>query len=119
MTAWRITPEGVERVLLGVSAVAQTLSPAVEGLPVKAEAAIAGTGDCPIIADALAGFFEHHRPTLEAIGNRITASINGAGAATTAYVQGDLQMAQQHQQAAAAVAGTGDVRHGGGGYQIR
>lgn len=116
MTAWRITPEGVEQVLLNVSAVAQTLSPAVEGLPMKAEAAIAGSGDCPIIADALVGFFEHHKPTLEAIGNRISASVNGAGAATTAYVEGDLQMAQQHQQAAAGVAGTGSVR---GGHQIR
>lgn len=114
MTRWRITPQGVEDVLLKVGTVAQTLSGAVEGLPAKAEQALVGTGQNPIIADALMGFFEHHKPTLESIGMRIEAGVGGAAAATTAYVQGDEEMAAQAQATAATVAGTGQVRQGRG-----
>lgn len=114
MSRWRITPQGVEDVLLKVSAVAQTLSGAVDGLPAKAESALAATGNSPVIGDALVGFFEHHRPTLEAVGNRIDSSVNGALLATQAYLAGDEEMAAQHQEAAASVAGTGAARPGGG-----
>ncbi|EYR63282.1 hypothetical protein N866_01680 [Actinotalea ferrariae CF5-4] len=113
MSGWRITPQGVQDVLQRVGATAAVLDAAVVGLPAKAEQAVAGTGQNPIIADALIGFFEHHATTLESIGNRINASVTGAAAATTAYVQGDEQMAAEHQAAAAQVAGTGRVRPAG------
>ncbi|NMR21745.1 DUF6507 family protein [Cellulomonas fimi] len=107
MSRWSITPEGVESVLTKVGTVAQTLSGAAEGLPASAESALAATGDNPIIGDALLGFFTHHRPTLESIGNRVNASVGGAAAATQWYLRGDETMAAQQQAAAATVAGTG------------
>src|SRR5690606_10588358 len=104
---WKITPAGVETVLKNVSTIASTLAGAVDGLPASAESALAGTANCPIIADALLGFFTHHEPTLTAIGNRINASCGGAAAATQWYLTGDETMAAEQQAEAATVAGTG------------
>lgn len=101
---WRISPEGVQTVLTNVGAVAATLSGAVDGLPAKVETAVAATAGSPVIGDAIVGLFEHHTPTLEAIGNRIGAATGGAAAATMWYVTGDGEMATQQQQAAASAA---------------
>lgn len=106
MPGWRISPDGVAAVLSAVATVANTLSDSLDKLPPDAEAAAAGTGPSPIIADALNGFFEHHRPTLETIGTRITNAVGGASAATQAYIDGDLDMAAQHLSGAATAAGT-------------
>ena len=110
MSGWHIKPDEVETVLTTIGTVAGTLSGAVEGLPAKAEDAIAGTASSGIIADAVSGFFEHHSVTLESIGNRINAGVTGAAQATTAYLTGDEAMAAEHQASAATVAGTGDPR---------
>lgn len=123
MSGWKITPEGVESVLLKVGTVAGTLSTAANGLPASAESALAGTAQCPIIGDALMGFFEHHGPTLQAIGDRINSSVTGAVGATEAYLLGDEEMAAEQQAAAVSVAGTGQVTapatSGAGGVQAR
>ena len=107
MTKWRIEPAGVQSVLTQVGTAAETLGSAVEKLPTHAEAVIAGTAGSPIIADAISGFFEFHKPALTSIGNRINASVGGAAAATRWYLTGDEEMAAQQQAAAQTVAGTG------------
>ena len=109
MSGWKILPEGVQSVLTRVSTSAESLSSATDGLVAQAEGALAGTANCPIIADALAGFFEFHKPTLTAIGNRINASVGGAAAATKWYRQGDMTMAAEQQAAAASTDGTAEV----------
>jgi len=106
MSGWRIDVAGVQGVLTRVGTVAQSLSAAVDGLTAQAEGALAGTAKCPIIADALSGFFEFEKPTLTAIGNRISASVGGAAAATKWYLQGDETMAAEQQAAAASTDGT-------------
>ena len=107
MTKWRIEPEGVQSVLTKVGTAAEVLGTAVENLPPHAETVVAGTANSPIIADAIAGFFEFYKPTLTSIGNRINASVGGAAAATRWYLTGDEEMAAQQQAAAQTVAGTG------------
>ncbi|WP_413452999.1 DUF6507 family protein [Georgenia phoenicis] len=106
MAGWRITPEGVGTVLTSVGTAADLLSGTIDELPPAAEAAAAGTGNSPVIADALIGFFEHYAPTLESIGTRINNAVGGASAATRAYIDGDLEMAGEVQAAAAAAGGT-------------
>src|SRR3954449_3936265 len=107
MTKWRIEPAGVQTVLGLVETAAQTFGREVEKLPAHAEAAVAGTANSPIVADAIVGFFDHYKPTLTSIGNHITASVGGAAAATRWYLAGDEEMAAQQQAAARSVAGTG------------
>ena len=107
MTSWRISPAGVDDVLKAVGSAAAVLSEAVDGLPAHAEAAVAGTDNCPMIADALVGFFEHHSPSLTSMGNRIANSVGGAASATSWYLTGDEQMAAAQQAGAAEIAGTG------------
>lgn len=109
MSGWKISPGGVQGVLTRVSTSAETLSGATDGLVAQAQSALDGTAACPIIADALAGFFEFHQPTLTGIGNRINASVGGAAAATRWYLQGDEAMAAEQQAAAAGTHGTGLV----------
>ena len=104
MTRWHIEPGGVQDVLTKVGNVAGLLSNVVQAMPGKAEAAVTA-GNSPIIGDAIAGFFEHHKPTLEGIGNRINASLGGAAAATRWYLEGDETMAAQQQSAAATCTG--------------
>lgn len=105
MGKWRIHPEGVGTVLSGVGTVAATLSEDIEALPAPVEEAVVATGNSPVIADALYGFFEHISPTLESIGNRIQNGINGAGRATEAYDEGHTDIAEEIQAAAAAAGG--------------
>jgi hypothetical protein len=107
MTQWHIEPDGVNTVLTNVGTAAELLGTAVEGLPAHAETVVAGSANSPIIADAIAGFFEFYKPTLTSIGNRINASVGGAAAATRWYLTGDEEMAAQQQSAAQTVAGTG------------
>ncbi len=105
MGKWRINPEGVGQVLSGVGTVASTLTEDIEALPAPVEKAVVATGNSPIIADALYGFFEHISPTLESIGTRIQNGINGAGRAAQAYDDGHTEMAEEIQAAAAAAGG--------------
>jgi len=110
MGGWQIIPTDVVAVLRAVGTVAETLCGAADGLPVEAQAALAGTAQNAIIGDALTGFFEHHAPTLTAIGTRINASVGGAAAATGCYLQGDEAMAREQQAAAVAAAATATSR---------
>jgi len=109
MIGWKIDVPGVQGVLTKVGTAAQSLSGAVDGLTAQADSAFAGTAKCPIIADALSGFFEFEKPTLTGIVNRISASVGGAAAATQWYRRGDMTMAAEQQAAAASTDGTGEV----------
>ena len=115
MARWKITPEGVGIVLSSVGTAADMLSGSIDDLPPAAEQAAVGTGNSPIIADALFGFFEHYAPTLESIATRINNAVGGASAATRAYIDGDLEMAGEVQAAAAAAGGTEVWAAGGSG----
>ena len=100
MTGWRISPDGVQGVLEGVTAVAGVLSTAVQSMSDSAQEAVTGTGESAIIADALVGFFDAYEPTLESMGARLSSACTGAALATTAYLQGDEEMAADQQAAA-------------------
>lgn len=82
---------------------AGVLSTATTSLSGATREAVTGTGDSAVVADALVGFFEANAPTLESIGTRLNAACTGAALATTAYIQGDEEMAAQQQAAALSV----------------
>lgn len=106
MSGWRIHPEEIGGVLTAMGSVQASLAASVDTMPAQGEVVIAASGECAIIADALVGFFEHHGPTLQAMGTRINNAVSGVASAVTWYVHGDEEMALDQQASAAQVAGT-------------
>jgi hypothetical protein len=58
-------------------------------------------GDSGAIVPALNGLFDHESTTLTNMATHIKACLTGAAAATTAYVEGDLDMVKTYQKNAA------------------
>jgi hypothetical protein len=105
MAKWKISPSGVTTVVTNVNDHALLLSEDIDALPLAAQEAAVATGDSPVVADALLGFFDHYGTTLESISNRIQNSINGVNGATQAYIDGDTEIAAAIQAEAAAAGG--------------
>jgi hypothetical protein len=104
MTGYRIDPNGVETVLNATKSQAERFGTILNPLQSWVEFAATGTGGSGAIVPALQSFFENQSEGLEAIGTRVGAAITGAYQATKAYVEGDLEMAQTHQQNAVVAA---------------
>lgn len=101
MSAWDISPQGVRGVLTRTQGVATEF----EGQMNSLNAAVQGAGaQCSsgIVGEAIAGFFESARSNIEFVFTRTGACLNAAAQATTAYLDGDLEMAGNVQAAAAA-----------------
>lgn len=101
MGRWDIQPAGVRGVLGRVQGVAdefdghvRTMNSAMEGAASQASSGI--------IAQALSGFAESQRSSIEFVFTRTGAAMTGAANATRAYVQGDLEMAANAQASATA-----------------
>jgi hypothetical protein len=104
MSRYRIDPAGVEKVLNATKSEAEKFGTILKPLQGWVEFAATGTGGSGAIVPALQAFFENQAQGLNAIGTRVTAGLTGAVKATTAYVQGDLEMVQTYQANAAAAA---------------
>lgn len=104
MSRYKINPGGVETVLKSTQTEAGEFKTILEPLGGWVEFAATGTGNSGAIVPALQSFFEVQGKGLEAMGTRIGAAITGAVNATTAYVEGDLEMMRTHQTNAAAAA---------------
>ena len=101
MSAWDIHPQGVRGVLTRTQGVASEF----EGQMTSLNAAVQGAGaQCSsgIVGEAIAGFFESARSNIEFVFTRTGACLNAAAQATTAYLDGDLEMAGNAQAAATA-----------------
>ena len=118
MSRYDIDPAGVERVLRSTQSEAGEFEAILAPLQGWVEFAATGTGNSGAIVPALQSFFQVQSRGLEAMGRRITAALRGAVSATTAYVEGDLEMVQTYQSNAAALAAGPTAapsrRYGGG-----
>jgi hypothetical protein len=117
VSRYDIDPAGVERVLRSTQDEAGEFETILEPLQGWVEFAATGTGNSGAIVPALQSFFQVQASGLEAMGRRISAALKGAVDATTAYVEGDLEMMQTHQSNAAVLAAgpTAPTRRYGGG----
>jgi uncharacterized protein DUF6507 len=104
MTGYRIDPKGVETVLNATKSDAEKFGTILKPLQGWVEFAATGTGGSGAIVPALQSFFENQSVGLKAIGTRVEAAITGAYQATTAYIDGDLEMVQTYQKNAAIAA---------------
>ncbi|MEV2189821.1 DUF6507 family protein [Streptomyces phaeochromogenes] len=116
MTRWDISPSGVGVVVSHVGDVMGVLDEIVQAYSGDLEGAATsagtlapggasgeGAGQTGLVAAALAEFVEGTASELQFIGVRMGKSVTGAVEATTAYQTGDLEMAAEVQQRAAAV----------------
>ncbi|MCZ4507867.1 DUF6507 family protein [Streptomyces sp. ActVer] len=116
MTRWDITPSGVGVVVSHVGDVMGVLDEIVQAYSGDLEGAATsagtlapggasgeGEGQTGLVAAALAEFIEGTASELQFIGVRMGKSVTGVVEATTAYQSGDLEMAAEVQQRAAAV----------------
>ncbi|GLX20588.1 MULTISPECIES: DUF6507 family protein [Streptomyces] len=110
---WDIKPSGVQGVVNKTITAAEGFQKAGKSLQTELPEAAkhAGTitpgggsagegGGMGPIAGALGGLMQSHDYRLAYIGKRTEASINGAINATTAYVQGNIEQAQNAQNEA-------------------
>ncbi|WP_432175182.1 DUF6507 family protein [Streptomyces sp. Tue6028] len=111
MTAWDISPSGVQGVLTNTATAAEGLSDVGKALETTAPSAAksAGTieqggveksGTQGPVAAALGEFFNAYQKDLMYVAKRTSNSINGAATATNEYIKGDLEMAAKAQQEA-------------------
>ncbi|MFB7656293.1 MULTISPECIES: DUF6507 family protein [unclassified Streptomyces] len=114
MPEWDISPTGVGVVVSNVGDVMKVLDEMVQAYSgdVQGAATSAGTlapggasgehkGQTGLVAAALAEFIEGTAEELRFIGVRVGRSVNGAVEATTAYQDGDLEMAAELQRRSA------------------
>ncbi|MFD4262130.1 DUF6507 family protein [Streptomyces sp. NPDC058534] len=114
MPGWDISPTGVGVVVSNVGDVMKVLDEMVQAYSgdVQGAATSAGTlapggasgehkGQTGLVGAALAEFIEGTAEELRFIGVRVGRSVNGAVEATTAYQDGDLEMAAELQRRSA------------------
>ncbi len=111
MSRWNLDPGGVKGVVERTGAEAKRFEGAAKTYGDAVEGAAQASGS-NLVASALAGFAAHHKPTLQGMADRAVRVLNGAINATTAYLDGDLQMAANAQHAALHLPRQGDAYHG-------
>lgn len=102
------------QVLTAVQTSAENLGTSLSTLETDLTAAITAS-QSQAIADAIQAWMGTEAPGLEKVSQRITAAMTGASEATTAYVEGDLEMAadsQRYQVTAAERGQNWDVNKG-------
>ena len=110
MTSWQIEPQGVLAVLTSVQGESTELGTAFTGIIAAQTETNSGVGAILSSAAAAAiGLIESQQGVVVGIVSRIEACGLGAGAAATAYVAGDEEMAARTQTAAVLAAGSGDL----------
>jgi hypothetical protein len=105
---WDIDPQGVISVLKKTEAAATPLDDLVKSYGTTLNDLMQGLGKPPadlgalqLVAASLGEFAVHWQPSLESSIKQIGASMTGAVNATTAYQNGQVEMAQNAQRAAA------------------
>jgi phage-related protein len=97
MSRWDIDPHGVNSVVNKTGQVARGFEGAVKSYATGLQDGANNSGS-QIVAEAIKGFAEHHEKTFDSILNRVVNVLTGAANATKAYLEGDLQMAQEAQR---------------------
>lgn len=114
MTSWDIQPTGVQGVLTRTETVATEFDAQLQDLAAALEGG-ASNASSDIIAGAVEGFAASAKADIEFVLARTGSAMQGAVDATTAYVNGDLEMASNAQAGAAAAPQAIDMPGGGAG----
>ncbi|MBO0813398.1 MAG: hypothetical protein J2P23_15335 [Microlunatus sp.] len=101
MTKYDISTGEVSSSLTATSKAAGGFSDDLKPLTSHVSSAITACGNSGAIVPALNGLFQHEETRLKNMGTHIKACLTGAAAATTAYVDGDLEMMKTYQTNAA------------------
>jgi hypothetical protein len=111
MPRWDIDPAGVRAVVTRTAAVAEAFQGQAETFGARLTSAANASGS-RLVGQALVDFAEHHRHAFSAAVDRTAKVLGAAVAATNAYLEGDLEMAERAQRNAG---GPGDGA-GAGAY---
>lgn len=101
MSKYDISTSEVSAALKATSKAAEGFSKDLKPLSGHVSSAATACGNSGAIVPALNGLFDHEQTALTNMGTHIKACLTGAAAATTAYVEGDLDMMKTYQKNAA------------------
>ncbi|QGN34627.1 DUF6507 family protein [Microlunatus sp. Gsoil 973] len=101
MSKYNISTTEVSATLKATSKAAEGFEKDLQPMSGHVSAAAGACGNSGAIVPALNGLFEHEKTALNSMSTHIKACLTGAAAATTAYVEGDLEMMQTYQKNAA------------------
>lgn len=115
MTAYDISPLGVQKVLQNVQTEAEQFDGILKPLNGSLESLATATAGSGAILPAVKALFEHEGTKLQSMGTHISAAVQGAVNAVTAYNEGDLEMVSEYQRQAARDANPDRIPYGHGG----
>lgn len=101
MTSYDISTGEISTALKATETAAAGFSKDLQPLSGEVNTAASACGNSGAIVPALEGLFEQEGKNLTNMSTHIQACLTGAAAATTAYVDGDLEMMRTYQQNAA------------------
>lgn len=101
MSQYDISTSEVSTALKATSSAAEGFGKDLQPLSGHVTAAASACGNSGAIVPALNGLFDHEQTNLTNMATHIKACLTGAAAATTAYVDGDLEMMKTYQKNAA------------------
>ena len=101
MTSYDISTGEISSALNATETAAGEFGKNLKPLEVQVNSAATACGNSGAIVPALQGLFEQEGKNLTNMSTHIKACLTGAAAATTAYVDGDLDMMRTYQQNAA------------------
>lgn len=101
MPGYNISPGEVQSTLKATEHAASGFGNDLSPLSTDVTGAATACGNSGAIVPALIGLLDHEQTTLTGMTTHIEACLTGAAAATTAYVNGDLDMVKTYQKNAA------------------
>ena len=104
MSRWDIDPAGVRAVVTRTAGVAEAFQGQAETFATRLISAANASGS-RLVGQALVDFAEHHRHAFSSAVDRTAKALGAAVAATNAYLEGDLEMAERAQRNAAGPGG--------------
>jgi hypothetical protein len=97
MSRWDIDPAGVRSVVTRTAAVAEAFEQQAGSYAAHLQGA-AGACGSQLVGQGLADFAGHNQHAFAEVVGRTTRVLGGAVEATTAYLAGDLEMAERAQR---------------------
>lgn len=101
MSKYNISPSEIRTALTATSNATKGFAKDLKPLSGHVSAIATACGNSGAIVPALNGLFGKEQKDLANMGTHIEACLTGAAAATTAYVDGDLEMMKTYQNNAA------------------
>ena len=98
MSKYRINAAGVQKTLKATSHDASKFETELKPLDGVVQSAATACGGSGAIVPALETLFTYEGKQLKAMAHQVESCLTGAGAATTAYLHGDLTMMQECQR---------------------